>query len=142
MATNRIEIFVSGNAPDYPHHKGDAGYDIRSMEDLTIEPMSTAPCGTGVRMAIPPNLVCILKERSGNALKGISVGGGVIDSSYRGEVKVILRNLTGSRISIKNGDKIAQAVFVELPEVRFTKVESLPESGRGEDGFGSTDNKD
>lgn len=123
---------------DLPAYDGDAGHDIRASEDLTISAGETKVCPTGVKIAMPRDMVCILKERSGLASNGICLGGGVIDSSYRGEVKVVLRNTTDKEFNIKKGDRIAQAIFLSIPSINFVKSDSLPESKRGEKGFGSS----
>jgi dUTP pyrophosphatase len=135
------KVFISGDNMDLPAYGGDAGHDIHASEDLTIEPGETKMCPTGIKIAMPPGMVCILKERSGLASNGIAIGGGVIDSSYRGEVKVIMRNTTGRSVSVRKGDKVAQAIFLCVPSIDFIRSDSLPESERGEKGFGSSGRK-
>lgn len=117
---------------------GDAGFDIYSSEDCEIEPLEQKWVSTGLFVEIPPGFVGIVKEKSGLAGKGFMLGAGVIDSNYRGEVKVLVRNFSKSILKIEKDQKIAQFLFVkaEIPEIR--EAENLSETERGAGGFGST----
>jgi dUTP pyrophosphatase len=128
-------------APVYAHD-GDAGCDLRSSVDLTLKPGQRAMVPTGLAVAIPDGLAGFVQPRSGLAAKhGISVVNtpGLIDSGYRGEVKVILINLDESEpFEIKRGDKIAQLVIQRVETVTYRPVEELTDTKRGAGGFGST----
>ena len=123
-------------------HEGDAGLDLRAAEDVSLPPGGRAAVPTGIAVALPQGCAGLVLPRSGRALKeGLSLANtpGLIDSGYRGEIKVIVVNLDPrSTIDIKRGDKIAQLVVqrVEAPEVEV--VDELPETARGAGGFGST----
>jgi dUTP pyrophosphatase len=123
-------------------HEGDAGLDLRAAEDVSLAPGARAAVPTGIAIALPPGHAGFVLPRSGRALKeglGLANSPGLIDSGYRGEVKVVVVNLDPrSTIDIKRGDKIAQLVVqaVETPEIEV--VDELPETTRGSGGFGST----
>lgn len=139
-------------APDIPvyAHPGDAGADLVAAEAVRLEPGRRALVGTGVRVALPEGHVAFVVPRSGLAAKhGITVvnAPGTIDAGYRGEIKVILLNTdTEHAHDIAVGDRIAQLIVMPVPRARFIPVGELPDSVRGEGGFGSTgyqkDNKD
>lgn len=132
--------------------RGDAGADLRSNEELTIQPGRRALVGTGIHIALEDGYAGLVYSRSGLAAKyGIFVlnAPGLIDSGYRGEVKVVLHNAGSSDFHIKKYDRIAQLVIqqVEHPEVETFTIDgfsrwcatSVPhESSRGAGGFGST----
>jgi len=123
-------------------HRGDAGYDLTSRAELTLEPGERALVPTGIAVSIPEGFAGFLQPRSGLAAKhGVSIVNtpGLIDSHYRGEIKVILVNLDPEQsFEVKRGDKICQLVFQKVEEVRFQEVDRLDETARGEGGFGST----
>lgn len=132
---------MASQPPSYAH-PGDAGADLRSAESLTLEPGERALVGTGVSMALPEGFAAFVVPRSGLAAKhGITIvnSPGTIDAGYRGEVKVILLN-TDARESyrIEAGDRIAQMIVMPVAQATFTPVDALPDSVRGEGGFGST----
>ncbi len=125
-------------------HAGDAGYDLRSVEDAILSPGGRALVGTGISIAIPQGYAGLVLPRSGLAVKhGISLVNtpGLIDSGYRGEIKVPLINHDlEETFEIKAGMRIAQLVFVKVADAGFAEVELLEagEDGRGEGGFGSS----
>lgn len=127
--------------PSYAH-EGDAGLDLLAAEDVSIKPSERALVPTGVALAIPEGHAGYVQPRSGLAIQkglGLINSPGLIDSGYRGEVRIALVNLDpDSVIHISRGDKIAQLVILEVPEVSLFEVEELPESKRGSGGFGST----
>lgn len=128
-------------APSYAS-PGDAGADLRSTEDFVLEPGERRMVPTGVAVAIPEGWVGLVHPRSGLAAKhGVSVvnAPGTIDAGYRGEIKVLLLNTDRSEpVSIARGDRIAQLVLQRVGQAVFRPVEELPQSERGEGGFGST----
>jgi dUTP pyrophosphatase len=123
-------------------HTGDAGLDLFSAQSVEIAPGHRALVPTGVAVAIPEGFAGFVQPRSGLALRsGLSFVNtpGLIDSHYRGEIKLIAINLDPSMtISIARGDKIAQLVIQRVESVDVVEVDSLDETMRGEGGFGST----
>ena len=96
---------------------------------------------TGISVEIPPGHVGLIRDRSGLAAKhGVFVLGGVIDSDYTGEVKVLLSKAGEGALNIQPGDRVAQLVIVTCPAFEVLEVDSLGETARGENGFGSTGN--
>ena len=121
---------------------GDAGADLRATEDVVLEPGQRRLVGTGVALAIPAGHVGLVTPRSGLAAKaGLSIvnSPGVIDSGYRGEIKVCLINLDPhTPITLAAGDRIAQLLIVPFVTATFTPVPSLDATVRGAGGYGST----
>ena len=120
---------------------GAAGMDVVSAEDVTIEPGVRHAVATGLALAIPPGYEVQVRPRSGLALKhGISVPNtpGTIDSDYRGELKVILVNLSEEPFAIARGDRVAQLVLAPVIRATWSEVAELDETQRGDGGFGST----
>jgi dUTP pyrophosphatase len=123
-------------------HPGDAGLDLAACERVTLAPGERAMVGTGIAVAIPEGYAGLVTPRSGLAARhGVSVvnAPGVIDSGYRGELKAILLNTdVHEPFTVEPGMRIAQLVLVPAPVVDLTEVESLTDSVRGADGFGSS----
>lgn len=123
-------------------YPGDAGLDLRSNADLVIEPFERRLIPTGLAIAIPEGYAGFVQPRSGLALRqGLSFPNtpGLIDSHYRGELKVVAINLDPhDPIRIKRGDRIAQLVIQEVPVVNLVEVKELDETDRGSGGFGSS----
>jgi dUTP pyrophosphatase len=132
--------------PDLPlpayAHPGDAGADLVTAVDVTLQPGERALVPTGIAMAVPEGYVALVHPRSGLAARhGLSIVNtpGTIDAGYRGEVKVLLVNLDRSEpIELRRGDRVAQLVIQRVEQAAFTEVEVLPESVRGGGGYGST----
>ncbi len=124
--------------------EGSGGFDLYSTEDVDVYPGSSKLIKTGIKLAIPPKHVGVIKSRSSLALKGLEVGAGVVDSDYRGEVKVLLNNLNSGSVyhydfhPIRRGDRIAQMLIIEQPIIVLRDVYELDDSDRGTGGFGST----
>lgn len=122
-------------------HADDAAFDLRSRADMIIPVNKSTLVPTGVFMELPVNYEAQVRPRSGLALKHnitLTNSPGTIDAGYRGEVGVIMFNHGPGEFAVKRGDRIAQMVITELPEVELDLVESLSESDRGAGGFGST----
>ena len=120
---------------------GDAGADLRSFEDLVLGAGQRALVKTGIKIAMPDGYVGLVHPRSGLAVKhGITVlnSPGTIDAGYRGEIMVPLLNTSDEDFPIAKGDRIAQLLFQKIEIARFVPVTELPESSRGETGFGSS----
>lgn len=127
--------------PSYAR-SGDAGLDLLAAEDVVLKPGERAAVRTGIAVALPDGYAGFVHARSGRALEdGLAVanGPGVIDSGYRGELKVACVNLDACEpIYIKHGEKIAQLVIQRVESVELAEVDELPDSPRGPGGFGST----
>ena len=132
--------------PDLPlpayAHPGDAGADLVTAVDVTLQPGERALVPTGIAMAVPEGYVALVHPRSGLAARhGLSIVNtpGTIDAGYRGEVKVLLINLDPAEpIELRRGDRVAQLVLQRVEQAAFAEVEVLPESVRGGGGYGST----
>lgn len=121
---------------------GDAGIDLRSVEKLMIRPKARALVGTGLHIAIPTGFMGLLKDRSGLASRfGIHTMAGVVDSNYRGEVKVVLLNTGGKDYIVNINDRIAQLIILPVASVKVEEVENLTKTERNEAGWGSTGKK-
>ena len=130
---------VSGESIPQYAHAGDAGADITASEKISIPPRERTLVSTGVRLEIPEGYVGLIWPRSGLAVKkGIDCGAGVIDSHYRGEVKVLLFNHSNNEFQIEPGDRIAQILIQKVERVEFHLVDQLNETARSDAGFGST----
>jgi dUTP pyrophosphatase len=123
-------------------HEHDAGYDLRAAEDARLEPGERTSVGTGVAVAIPEGHAGLVLPRSGLAAKhGIALTNapGLIDSGYRGEIRVLLLNTDRSEaFEVSAGDRIAQLVVVRAESLEFEEAEELDQTGRAAAGFGST----
>jgi len=140
-----VKIFMKDvNQLPIRQNIGDAGYDVCSNEVVVLDPGEVKLIKTGVYMEIPDGYECQIRPRSGLALKyGITVlnNPGTVDSTYRGEVGVILMNCSNKPFNISKGDRIAQMVFNKYENVSFNVVRSqgdLEKSNRGKGGLGST----
>ena len=136
----KIKKFNSqARLPEYAH-PGDAGMDLFSVEDFALKPGERRICQTGIGMEIPKGYVGLIWDKSGIASKGgVKVMGGVIDSSYRGEIGIILQNLSQEKYNIEQGDKVAQMIIQKVESPEIEEVEEFEkETERGEGGFGST----
>lgn len=122
-------------------HPGDAGLDLKAAENALLYPGDRQAVDTGVCVEAPKGYVGLLCARSGRALQSgltIANGVGVIDSGYRGPVKVLLLNHGGKQIEISSGDRIAQLLIVPIETPSVEIVDSLSDSERGAGGLGST----
>jgi dUTP pyrophosphatase len=121
---------------------GDAGLDLLAAADVTLKPGERATIPTGIAVAVPEGHAGLVLPRSGRALReGLALANapGLIDSGYRGELKVVVVNLDlAAPIYVKRGEKIAQLVVQRVERVELEVVDSLVDSERGEGGFGST----
>ena len=122
---------------------GSSGMDLMAYikNKITINPGKIALVPTGIAVAIPENYEIQIRPRSGLAAKkGISVLNtpGTVDSDYRGEIKIILINLSKKSFTIKSGDRVAQMIVCPVVKGKLQEVKSLPRTVRGKGGFGST----
>lgn len=141
-----IEIPVRRLRPDArlptPAYAGDAGLDLATCERIELEPGRRASAPTGIAVAIPRGYAGFVLPRSGlAAAHGITLvnSPGLIDSGYRGEIRVVMLNTDRSEcFAAEAGERIAQLVVLAHPAVALTEVAALPESARGDRGFGSS----
>lgn len=138
---NEVHVLVAAeNLPAYAR-PGDAGADLQSTDRAVLAPGERALVGTGVRIALPDGFVGLVHPRSGLAVKhGITVLNtpGTIDAGYRGEIKVILINLSDQEYAIEPGDRIAQLVLLPVVRATLEVVDTFIDSARGAGGFGHT----
>jgi dUTP pyrophosphatase len=127
----------SAKLPIYAH-PGDAGMDIFSDEKLVIKPSHRILVKTGISIEFPKGYVALVWDKSGIAKKGLTKIGGVIDSGYRGEYKIMLHNISSKNYEIVKGQKIAQILIQKIEEPEIIEVKELESSDRGKSGFGST----
>ena len=139
MAIRRLRPDAVLPTQAYP---GDAGLDLAACERVTLDPGERATVATGVAVAIPGGYAGYVQPRSGLAEKhGITIVNtpGLVDSGYRGELRIILLNTDRERaFEVEPGMRIAQLVLLPVPAVELQVVDELPASERGERGFGSS----
>jgi dUTP pyrophosphatase len=145
-AGSDVDISIVRLDPDLPlpayAHPGDAGADLLTTVDVTLQPGERAMVPTGIALALPDGYVALVHPRSGLAARhGLSIVNtpGTIDAGYRGEVKVMLINHDPvAPVELRRGDRVAQLVVQRFERARFVEVGQLPDSARGEGGYGST----
>ena len=143
----RIDVMrvnpARGDPLDLPAYatEGSAGMDLRADVPVTLAPLERKLVPTGISIAIPPGYEGQVRPRSGLAIReGITCLNtpGTIDSDYRGEVSVILVNLSQQPVSLKRGDRIAQLVIARVERAELSESSTLPATSRGAGGFGHT----
>ncbi|CTQ45675.1 dUTP diphosphatase [Roseibium aggregatum] len=137
--------YLDGYSPDWPRleyaKEGDAGFDLRSTASLRIRSGGIVTVPVGVAFEIPEGYELQIRGRSGLAFKHhvfLIHSPGTIDSGFRGEIRVMLKNEGSKDLRIEPGDRVAQAVLAKFEQAEFVTVETLSESARGETGFGSS----
>ena len=141
-----IQVPVQNDSPNaLPFYatKASAGVDLKAVLDgpVTLKPLERSVIGTGLKIALPEGFEAQVRPRSGLAAKfGITVlnAPGTIDADYRGEIGVILVNLSNEEFTIQPVERIAQLVLARYEQIEWQITESLSETERGEGGFGST----
>ena len=133
----------AARAPEVAHPGEDLGYDLFALEAATLPPCATVRVRTGIAVearhpatGIPLGL--LVRDRSSMAAKGIATTAGVIDAGYRGEILILMTNLSQDLLELRAGDKIAQMIPMPILTGPVQTVESLEESARLEKGFGSS----
>jgi len=139
---------INKSTHDLPNYETafSAGMDLRAniLEPITLKPLGRAIVKTGLFMELPLGFEAQVRPRSGLAAKkGITVlnSPGTIDADYRGEIGVILVNLSNEDFIIENGERVAQMVIAKHEQISWEQVEVLEDTSRGAGGFGSTGNK-
>jgi len=139
-------VLITRLDPDVPlpsyARQDDAGADLVCAEDVDLAPGQRAVVGTGIAIALPAGYAAFVHPRSGLASRhGVTLvnAPGTIDAGYRGEIKVVLLNTDpATPVSFRRGDRIAQLVVQRVERAAFREVAALPDSARGDNGFGST----
>lgn len=119
-------------------HPDDAGLDLYSLEDAALEPGAGRIVKTGVAVAIPPGHVGLVCDRSSLAKRGLKTAGGVIDAGYRGELGVVLWNISPAAQTVKKGERLAQLLVIPVATPAPVEMDDLGATARGAGGFGST----
>lgn len=128
-------------SPPSQAHPGDAGFDLVTSVDVDLEPGERLVAPTGLAVAIPDGFAGLVLPRSGHAARhgvGVVNAPGLIDSGYRGEIKVILINHGSDPVHFARGERIAQLMITPVPAVVLTEVDGLEETERGVGGLGSS----
>lgn len=119
-------------------HSDDAGLDLYSIKTIDFRPGQGGLVPTGVAVAVPEGHVGLIADRSSLAKKGLKTAGGVIDAGYRGEVGVLLWNISKETFTLRKGDRVAQLLIIPIAVPKVVEADKLDETKRGEGGFGST----
>ena len=137
---NKLQVMLLSPTAKLPTKgtSGAAGYDLFAAAPFTIEPWSRACINTDIGIIVPVGTYGRIAGRSGLALKGLTVAGGVIDRDYRGNVGVILYNLSDDQFTINIGDRVAQLILEKIDVSEVVEVSSLEPTERGDKGFGSS----
>ena len=133
-------IHPEAKLPRYAHlgPNGDLGADLYSVETAELLAGSTRAIPTGIAVELPKGFGALVEDRSGLAARGVTTLAGVIDPGYRGEIRVIMTNLSSAAVTLSKGDRIAQLRLVHLVQAHFEEVAELSPTDRGDGGFGST----
>jgi dUTP pyrophosphatase len=145
MPHDSIKVSFARLDPELPvpvsAYIGDAAVDLHCRLEVILEPGARVAAPTGLAVAIPEGYAGIVIPRCGHAVRaggGIVNSPGLLDSGYRGEIKVILINHGEATVRFERGERIAQLAIVPVPEVHWVEVESLDDTERGAAGFGSS----
>ncbi len=138
MTLHIKKLSATATIPKYIHPH-DAGMDLYSDETINIQPGERKLIPTGIAMAIPSGYVGLIWDKSGIATNhGLKTMAGVIDSGYRGEIKILIHNLSSQPYTVQAGTKIAQMLIQPVVHNEIVEVNELDDTSRGEGGFGST----
>jgi len=134
-----MKLREDARLPRYAHTGlyGDLAADLYAVENVTLAPAATIGVPTGIALEFPSTHGALVEDRSGLAVRGVTTLAGVIDPGYRGEIKVVVTNLSAISVEIKAGDRVAQLRIVQRIEGEFEEVAALSEAPRGAGGFGS-----
>lgn len=141
LRVKRLE--AGARLPEVAHPGEDLGYDLFALEGITLHPRATVRLRTGIAVEARDPLTgaplgLLVRDRSSMAARGLATTGGVIDAGYRGEIQVVMTNLSDAAVELKAGEKIAQMVPVPVLTGPVEDVDSLEASARAEKGFGSS----
>ena len=143
IVTPRIKVMKLNPAAQLPRYAhvgawGDLAADLYASEAVSLGAGATLAIPTGLAMEFPSTHGALVEDRSGLAMKGLTTLAGVIDPGYRGEIRIVVTNLSGGAFTVNAGDRIAQLRIVQRIEAQFEEVAELAEAPRGAGGFGST----
>lgn len=142
MSSNHEKLFVKKMHPDATlptrAHPDDAGLDLYALEDGVLPSGGGLVARTGIAIALPEQTVGLVADRSSMAKRGVKTSGGVIDAGYRGEIHIVLRNITPEVIRFTRGERIAQLLILPCLTPAVYESQDLGETHRGAKGFGST----
>jgi len=134
----KVKILENGKAP-VKTHDGDAGFDVFTKDQVILKANTVNKIPLGFSVEFPKGLVMIVDDKSGIASKGRFTVGGIIDSTYRGEVHCVMINNTNEDITFEKHQKIAQVLLMPCyTRIEYTIVDELSDTDRGSGGFGST----
>ena len=135
-----LKLHPAAQVPRYAHTGafGDLAADLYAAEGARLEAGATGMVATGIAVEFPSTHGALVEDRSGLAVRGVTTLAGVIDPGYRGEIKVVMTNLSADAVEIKAGDRVAQLRIVRRIEAEFVEVTELRGAERGAKGFGST----
>ena len=119
-------------------HPHDAGLDLYALADVTLKPGDGSLVKTGIAVAVPEGHVGLIADRSSLAKRGLKTAGGVIDAGYRGELGILLWNISGQVQQLKKGERLAQLLIVPVATPAVRETDNLGSTARGDGGFGST----
>ena len=119
-------------------HPGDAGLDLYGIEDFELEPGAGKVTRTGIALSLPTGFVGLVADRSSMAKRGLKTSGGVIDAGYRGEIHIVLWNISGEHVKISKGERIAQLLILPIATPMPVETSDLDATVRGDRGFGSS----
>jgi dUTP pyrophosphatase len=134
------KLDAAARLPRYAHvgEFGDLAADVYALAGAVLAAGATQPVPTGIALEFPSTHGALVEDRSGLAVRGVTTLAGVIDPGYRGELKIVMTNLSAAPVEIQPGDRIAQLRIVQRIEASFEEVTDLGEAARGAAGFGST----
>lgn len=142
LRSNSEKVFVKRMHPEATlptrAHPDDAGLDLYALEDGVLSPGGGLVARTGIAIALPPQTVGLVADRSSMAKRGVKTSGGVIDAGYRGEIHIVLRNITPEVIRFTKGERIAQLLILPCLTPAVEEAGDLGDTHRGAKGFGST----
>jgi len=142
MKSNSERLFVKKMAENAilptRAHADDAGLDLYALEDGLLPAGEGLVARTGIAISLPEKTVGLVADRSSMAKAGVKTSGGVIDAGYRGEIHIVLRNITTKEVRFSRGERIAQLLILPCYSPAVVEALDLGETGRGTKGFGST----
>jgi dUTP pyrophosphatase len=119
-------------------HPDDAGLDLYNLEDFRMAPGEGKMIKTGIALAIPGGFVGLVADRSSLAKRGLKTAGGVIDAGYRGEIHIVMWNVSKEVFELKKGERLAQLMIIPIATPAVVEVQELDDTARGAKGFGSS----